>query len=174
MFFTIIFLRTCRDAVRILPFFLRHLSSRRLSTDLSAKSSLQIGHQAKVRASLRPTLTWFLGSIQICTTLETSACLFLERGRPSAILRTGPTIQTCCSFWFPFKVAFYCNSPLLIEIKGLTLNSEPYYNEAGYDRQKDTASGMENAKSYNEFISVKLCDHVISTIRFKLTKSQIL
>lgn len=54
---------------------------------------------------------------------------------------------------------------LLVSLQGLTLNSEPYYNEAGYDRQKDTASGMENAKSYNEFITVKLCDHVISTIR---------
>ncbi|CBY30542.1 unnamed protein product [Oikopleura dioica] len=59
---------------------------------------------------------------------------------------------------------------LLVSLQGLTLNSEPYYNEAGYDRQKDTASGMENAKSYNEFITVKLCDHVISTIRFLSVK----
>jgi len=47
-----------------------------------------------------------------------------------------------CVFWF-------C-------IQGLILNPEPYYNEAGYEKQKGTQTGLENSRLYNEMAVVKL------------------
>ena len=48
---------------------------------------------------------------------------------------------------------------------GLTLTATPYYNEAGYDKQMGTPEGDMNSKSYNELTTIRLCDHVISSIR---------
>ena len=51
-------------------------------------------------------------------------------------------------------------------ILGMTLNAAPYFNEAGYEKQVGTPEGEMNAKSYNELTSVRLCDHVISGIKY--------
>jgi len=36
------------------------------------------------------------------------------------------------------------------------LNPEPYYNEAGYEKQKGTQTGLENSRLYNEMAVLKL------------------
>jgi len=38
----------------------------------------------------------------------------------------------------------------------LILNPEPYYNEAGYEKQKGTQTGLENSRLYNEMAVLKL------------------
>jgi len=40
--------------------------------------------------------------------------------------------------------------------EGLILNSEPYYNEASYEKQKGTQTGLENSRLYNEMAILKL------------------
>ena len=49
---------------------------------------------------------------------------------------------------------------MLISIQGLILVSEPYYNEAGYERQKGSTIGAENARMYNEMAVLKLTQHM--------------
>ena len=47
---------------------------------------------------------------------------------------------------------------VLVSIQGLVLNEEPYYNEAGYEKQVGSAEGAKNASLYNEsafLLSVK-------------------
>jgi ubiquitin-conjugating enzyme E2 O len=39
---------------------------------------------------------------------------------------------------------------------GLILVSEPYYNEAGYEKQKGSDQGHENSRMYNEMVLIKL------------------
>lgn len=39
---------------------------------------------------------------------------------------------------------------------GLILVAEPYYNEAGYERQRGTQQGKENSRMYNEMVILKL------------------
>ncbi len=39
---------------------------------------------------------------------------------------------------------------------GLILVSEPYYNEAGYEKQKGTQQGHENSRMYNEMAILKM------------------
>ena len=39
---------------------------------------------------------------------------------------------------------------------GLILVSEPYYNEAGYEKQKGTQQGQENSRMYNEMAILKM------------------
>ena len=34
--------------------------------------------------------------------------------------------------------------------------SEPYYNEAGYEKQKGTQQGQENSRMYNEMAILKM------------------
>lgn len=34
--------------------------------------------------------------------------------------------------------------------------AEPYYNEAGYEKQTDTQQGSENSRTYNELVILKL------------------
>lgn len=41
-------------------------------------------------------------------------------------------------------------------MKGLILVCEPYYNEAGYEKQKGTKQGAENSRMYNEMVLIKL------------------
>uniref|UniRef100_T1JBM6 Probable D-lactate dehydrogenase, mitochondrial n=1 Tax=Strigamia maritima TaxID=126957 RepID=T1JBM6_STRMM len=51
------------------------------------------------------------------------------------------------------------NSSLLqviVSIQGLILVGEPYFNEAGYERQKGTQQGRENSRMYNEMVVLKL------------------
>ena len=45
---------------------------------------------------------------------------------------------------------------VLISIQGLILVSEPYFNEAGYERQKGSQQGHENSRMYNEMVLLKL------------------
>ena len=45
---------------------------------------------------------------------------------------------------------------LLVSIQGLILVDEPYYNEAGYERQRGTQQALENSKMYNEMVLLKL------------------
>lgn len=34
--------------------------------------------------------------------------------------------------------------------------AEPYYNEAGYEKQTDTQQGSENSRTYNELVILKM------------------
>ncbi|XP_059621124.1 (E3-independent) E2 ubiquitin-conjugating enzyme [Phlebotomus argentipes] len=45
---------------------------------------------------------------------------------------------------------------VIVSIQGLILVAEPYYNEAGYEKQKGTQQGMENSRMYNEMAVIKL------------------
>jgi ubiquitin-conjugating enzyme E2 O len=45
---------------------------------------------------------------------------------------------------------------LFVSIQGLILGPEPYYNEAGYEKQKGTQQGVENCRMYNENVLIKL------------------
>ena len=49
---------------------------------------------------------------------------------------------------------------MLVSIQGLILVSEPYYNEAGYERQKGSRIGTENARMYNEMAVLKMTQHM--------------
>ncbi|KAJ6821877.1 putative ubiquitin-conjugating enzyme E2 23 [Iris pallida] len=40
---------------------------------------------------------------------------------------------------------------VLVSLQGLVLNSKPYFNEAGYEKQVGTIEGEKNAISYNEY-----------------------
>ena len=53
---------------------------------------------------------------------------------------------------------------VLISIQGLILVSEPYYNEAGYERQKGTQQGLENSRMYNELALLKLLQVCVWTV----------
>ncbi|XP_012556778.2 (E3-independent) E2 ubiquitin-conjugating enzyme isoform X1 [Hydra vulgaris] len=44
---------------------------------------------------------------------------------------------------------------LLLSIQGLILCEEPYYNEAGYEKQRGTDEGKENSRMYNEMAVIK-------------------
>ncbi|XP_053970157.1 (E3-independent) E2 ubiquitin-conjugating enzyme UBE2O isoform X1 [Anastrepha ludens] len=51
------------------------------------------------------------------------------------------------------------NSTLLqviVSIQGLILVPEPYFNEAGYDKQKGSQQGSENSRMYNEMVIIKM------------------
>lgn len=45
---------------------------------------------------------------------------------------------------------------LLVSIQGLILNSEPYFNEAGYDKHRGTTHGTESSRMYNETVLIKV------------------
>ncbi|KAG5878407.1 hypothetical protein JTB14_029680 [Gonioctena quinquepunctata] len=45
---------------------------------------------------------------------------------------------------------------LIVSIQGLILVAEPYYNEAGYEKQTDTQQGYENSRTYNELVILKM------------------
>lgn len=55
--------------------------------------------------------------------------------------------------WFPGSSNLL---QVIISIQGLILVPEPYYNEAGYGKQKDTDVGNENSRLYNEMAVVKV------------------
>jgi len=54
---------------------------------------------------------------------------------------------------------------LLVSIQGLILVREPYFNEAGYERQKGTAEGAENSRNYNEMALLKLVQSMTRLIQ---------
>ncbi|XP_046659894.1 (E3-independent) E2 ubiquitin-conjugating enzyme UBE2O-like isoform X2 [Homalodisca vitripennis] len=45
---------------------------------------------------------------------------------------------------------------VIVSIQGLILVSEPYFNEAGYEKQKGSQQGRENSRMYNEMVALKL------------------
>ncbi|XP_062582849.1 (E3-independent) E2 ubiquitin-conjugating enzyme UBE2O-like isoform X2 [Saccostrea cucullata] len=45
---------------------------------------------------------------------------------------------------------------VLVSIQGLILVAEPYYNEAGFEKQRGSVIGDENSKMYNEMAIIKL------------------
>ncbi|XP_022093687.1 (E3-independent) E2 ubiquitin-conjugating enzyme-like [Acanthaster planci] len=45
---------------------------------------------------------------------------------------------------------------VLVSIQGLILVSEPYYNEAGYEKHRGTQPGKENSRLYNETAVLKM------------------
>ena len=45
---------------------------------------------------------------------------------------------------------------LLVSIQGLILVREPYYNEAGYEKQRGSQEGAENSRTYNEMALLKM------------------
>ncbi|KAL8616917.1 hypothetical protein ACOMHN_041836 [Nucella lapillus] len=47
---------------------------------------------------------------------------------------------------------------VLVSIQGLILVDEPYYNEAGYERQRGHQIALENSRMYNEMALLKLVE----------------
>lgn len=54
---------------------------------------------------------------------------------------------------------------VLVSLQGLVLNSKPYFNEAGYDKQIGTAEGEKNSLSYNENTFLLNCKTIMYLIR---------
>ncbi|XP_057517723.1 probable ubiquitin-conjugating enzyme E2 23 [Amaranthus tricolor] len=54
---------------------------------------------------------------------------------------------------------------VLVSLQGLVLNSRPYFNEAGYDKQIGTAEGEKNSLSYNENTFLLSCKTIMYLIR---------
>ncbi|KAI4340249.1 hypothetical protein MLD38_025108 [Melastoma candidum] len=54
---------------------------------------------------------------------------------------------------------------VLVSLQGLVLNSKPYFNEAGYDKQVGTAEGEKNSLSYNENTFLLNCKTMMNLIR---------
>ncbi|XP_059647458.1 probable ubiquitin-conjugating enzyme E2 23 [Cornus florida] len=54
---------------------------------------------------------------------------------------------------------------VLVSLQGLVLNSKPYFNEAGYDKQIGTAEGEKNSLSYNENTFLLNCKTMMYLIR---------
>ncbi|XP_011503542.1 PREDICTED: E2/E3 hybrid ubiquitin-protein ligase UBE2O [Ceratosolen solmsi marchali] len=45
---------------------------------------------------------------------------------------------------------------VIVSIQGLILVAEPYFNEAGFEKQKGSQQGCENSRMYNEMVVLKL------------------
>ncbi|XP_068640389.1 probable ubiquitin-conjugating enzyme E2 23 [Aristolochia californica] len=54
---------------------------------------------------------------------------------------------------------------VLVSLQGLVLNSKPYFNEAGYDKQVGTAEGEKNSLSYNENTFLLNCKTMLYILR---------
>ncbi|XP_052182196.1 probable ubiquitin-conjugating enzyme E2 23 [Diospyros lotus] len=54
---------------------------------------------------------------------------------------------------------------VLVSLQGLVLNSNPYFNEAGYDKQVGTAEGEKNSLSYNENTFLLNCKTMMYLMR---------
>ncbi|EXC16556.1 putative ubiquitin-conjugating enzyme E2 23 [Morus notabilis] len=54
---------------------------------------------------------------------------------------------------------------VLVSLQGLVLNSKPYFNEAGYDKQIGTAEGEKNSLSYNENTFLLNCKTMMYLMR---------
>lgn len=53
---------------------------------------------------------------------------------------------------------------VIVSIQGLILVNEPYFNEAGYEKQKGTQQGRENSRMYNEMVILKLVQSMTKLI----------
>ncbi|XP_022209754.2 (E3-independent) E2 ubiquitin-conjugating enzyme isoform X2 [Drosophila obscura] len=54
---------------------------------------------------------------------------------------------------------------VLVSIQGLILVDEPYYNEAGYEKQRGTQLGLENSRVYNEMAIIKLAHSTVKQLQ---------
>ncbi|XVF00857.1 hypothetical protein REPUB_Repub04eG0038100 [Reevesia pubescens] len=54
---------------------------------------------------------------------------------------------------------------VLVSLQGLVLNSRPYFNEAGYDKQVGTAEGEKNSLAYNENAFLLNCKSMMYLMR---------
>jgi ubiquitin-conjugating enzyme E2 O len=54
---------------------------------------------------------------------------------------------------------------VLVSLQGLVLNSRPYFNEAGYDKQIGTAEGEKKSLSYNENTFLLNCKTMMYLMR---------
>ncbi|CAJ1939062.1 unnamed protein product [Sphenostylis stenocarpa] len=54
---------------------------------------------------------------------------------------------------------------VLVSLQGLVLDSKPYFNEAGYDKQIGTAEGEKNSLSYNENTFLLNCKTMMYLMR---------
>ncbi|KAH7574876.1 hypothetical protein ACOSP7_005824 [Xanthoceras sorbifolium] len=54
---------------------------------------------------------------------------------------------------------------VLVSLQGLVLNSRPYFNEAGYDKQVGTAEGEKNSLGYNENTFLLNCKMMMYLMR---------
>ncbi|UYV65180.1 UBE2O [Cordylochernes scorpioides] len=54
---------------------------------------------------------------------------------------------------------------VLVSIQGLILGPEPYYNEAGFDKQIGTTRGQENSRMYNEAVLLNLLQSLTNMAR---------
>lgn len=67
-----------------------------------------------------------------------------------------------CEIWNPKKSNVL---QLLVSFLGLVLVSEPYYNEAGYEKQIGTQEGEHNSALYNENALLLCVSHAIKSLR---------
>ena len=49
--------------------------------------------------------------------------------------------------------------------------SEPYFNEAGYEKQRGTQQGQENSRMYNEMAVLKLVQVSIAVLDISMFNS---
>ncbi|XP_002137019.3 (E3-independent) E2 ubiquitin-conjugating enzyme UBE2O isoform X1 [Drosophila pseudoobscura] len=54
---------------------------------------------------------------------------------------------------------------VLVSIQGLILVDEPYYNEAGYEKQRGTQLGLENSRVYNEMAIIKIAHSTVKQLQ---------
>ncbi|KAI8045129.1 hypothetical protein M5D96_001308 [Drosophila gunungcola] len=54
---------------------------------------------------------------------------------------------------------------VLVSIQGLILVDEPYYNEAGYEKQRGTQLGNENSRVYNEMAIIKIAHSTVNQLK---------
>ncbi|EDW84363.1 uncharacterized protein Dwil_GK14098 [Drosophila willistoni] len=54
---------------------------------------------------------------------------------------------------------------VLVSIQGLILVDEPYYNEAGYEKQRGTQLGKENSRVYNEMAIIKIAHSTVKQLQ---------
>ncbi|CAH9057010.1 unnamed protein product [Cuscuta europaea] len=64
--------------------------------------------------------------------------------------------------WDPASSSIF---QVLVSLQGLVLNSKPYFNEAGYDKQVGTAEGEKNSLSYNENTFLLNCKTMMYLMR---------
>ncbi|KER20560.1 hypothetical protein T265_10909 [Opisthorchis viverrini] len=53
---------------------------------------------------------------------------------------------------------------LVVSLQGLILNSEPYFNEAGFDACRGTTESRENSRVYNESVVATLVQSMVSLL----------
>ncbi|XP_035735037.1 (E3-independent) E2 ubiquitin-conjugating enzyme UBE2O-like [Vespa mandarinia] len=82
-----------------------------------------------------------------------------ERLNPN-LYEDGKVCVSLLGTWSGRGTEVWTNSSTLLQvivsIQGLILVSEPYFNEAGFEKQKGSQQGRENSRMYNEMVVLKL------------------